>query len=77
MKIVDVYIFRKFFLIFFLTCVTLVGLYVVFDVFTKFDEFWKAEASLFRLITAVAEYYFINSFAVIDMMFPFFTLLAA
>ena len=77
MKIVDGYIFRKFFLIFFLTCVTLVGLYVVFDVFTKFDEFWKAEASLFRLITAVAEYYFINSFAVIDMIFPFLTLLAA
>jgi hypothetical protein len=77
MKIVDCYIFKKFFLIFFLTCVTLVGLYVVFDIFTKFDEFWKAEASPVRLLAAIAEYYFINSFAVVDMIFPFLALAAA
>lgn len=77
MKIVDCYIFRKFFLIFFLACVALIGLYVVFDVFTKFDEFWRADASLFRLITATAEYYFINSFVFVDMIFPFLALLAA
>lgn len=77
MKIIDRYIFWKFFRIFLFAYVSLVGLYVVFDLFTNFDEFLKPEASFFRLITSIAEYYFVNSFVFIDMIFPFLTLLAA
>ncbi len=77
MKIVDGYIFRKFFTIFFLTCVTVSGLYVVFDIFTKFDEFWKADAPAFGFVTAIAEYYFIHTFVVVDILFSFIALLAA
>ena len=67
----------KFFRIFFLCYVSLVGVYVVFDLFTNFDDFLKAEASPVRLITSIAEYYFVNSFVFIDMIFPFLTVLAA
>ena len=77
MKIVDRYIFWKFFRIFVLCYVSLVGLYVVFDLFTNFDDFAKAKAPLLRLATSIAEYYFVNSFVFIDMIFPFLTLLAA
>lgn len=77
MKIVDRYVFWKFFRIFFLCYVSLVGVYVVFDLFTNFDDFLKAHASPVRLITSIAEYYFVNSFVFIDMIFPFLTVLAA
>lgn len=76
-KIADRYIFWKFFRIFALCYVALVGIYVVFDLFTNFDEFAKAKVSSFRLATAIAEYYFVNSFVFVDMIFPFLTLLAA
>ncbi len=77
MKIIDRYIFWKFFRIFVLCYVSLVGLYVVFDLFTNFDDFVKAKAPLARLATSIAEYYFVNSFVFIDLIFPFLTLLAA
>jgi len=77
MKIVDRYIFWKFFRIFVLCYISLVGVYVVFDLFTNFDDFAKADVSTTRLVTAIAEYYFVNSFVFIDMIFPFLTLLAA
>ncbi|MBQ7111394.1 MAG: LptF/LptG family permease [Thermoguttaceae bacterium] len=77
MKIVDRYVFWKFFRIFVLCYVSLVGVYVVFDLFTNFDDFLKAKAPPVRLITSIAEYYFVNSFVFIDMIFPLLTLLAA
>ena len=77
MKIVDRYIFWKFFRIFILGYVSLVGIYIVFDLFTNFDDFLKAKAPPVRLITSIAEYYFVNSFVFIDMIFPLLTLLAA
>lgn len=77
MKIVDRYVFWKFFRIFILCYISLVGVYVVFDLFTNFDDFLKAKAPPVRLITSIAEYYFVNSFVFIDMIFPLLTLLAA
>ncbi|MBR4832799.1 MAG: LptF/LptG family permease [Thermoguttaceae bacterium] len=77
MKIFDRYIFWKFFRIFVLCYVSLVGVYVVFDLFTNLDDFLTAEASPARLVVAIAEYYFVNSFVFIDMIFPMLTLLAA
>ncbi len=77
MKIFDRYIFWKFFRIFVLCYVALVGVYVVFDLFTNLDDFLSAEASTARLIASIAEYYFVNSFVFIDMIFPLLALLSA
>ncbi len=77
MKIFDRYVFWKFFRIFVLCYVSLVGVYVVFDLFTNLDDFLAANASTVRLIASIVEYYFVNSFVFIDMIFPMLTLLAA
>lgn len=77
MKIFDRYVFWKFFRIFVLCYISLVGVYVVFDLFTNLDDFLAANASTVRLIASIVEYYFVNSFVFIDMIFPMLTLLAA
>lgn len=77
MKIFDLYVFWKFFRIFVLCYISLVGVYVVFDLFTNLDDFLAANASTVRLIASIVEYYFVNSFVFIDMIFPMLTLLAA
>lgn len=77
MKIFDRYIFWKFFRILFLCYVSLVGVYVVFDLFTNFDDFLKAKAPFFRLISSVVKYYFVHSFVLVDMFVPVLMLAAA
>lgn len=76
MKILDRYIFCQFSRMIVLWFATFVGIYVVFDLLTNLDSFFKngGEMNPFRLI---GEFYFFKSFLFIDVVLPLLILVSA
>lgn len=76
MKIFDRYILNKFCVTFFLCYISLVGIYVIFDVTANVSDFLSS-GTLMQVLMTIPFYYFINTFIIIDMFFPMLVLLAA
>lgn len=57
MRILDRYLLMQFIQVYFICFLSLVGLYVVFDMFAHLDEFMKFADSTFGLLAILGEYY--------------------
>lgn len=77
MKIIDKYIFKKFITVFFSCYTSLVGIYVILDLSSKFGDFFSSGSPLVKVLMGLPAFYFINSFVLFDLFFPFLILVAA
>ena len=76
MKLLDRYILGKFLRIFFLCYVSLVGIFVVFDLTSNMNNFLATNTPS-QLVVQIAAYYFMHSFQFVDLIFPLLLALAA
>ena len=74
---VDRYILRNFFKTLILWYICLVGLYVVFDLFTNFDDIFSAGKENGNIILSVSRYYFFKTFQFFDILVSFLIMISA
>ena len=77
MRILDRYLFVTFLRTYAQVFLTLVGLYVVIDLFSNFDEFIKDRVDAANLAARVGKYYFMHSFEYFWRLSPVITQVAA
>lgn len=77
MKIMDRYLFMNFVVSYFICFVSLVGLYVVIDMFSNVDEFLEDRTGTLLFVRRVAIYYGVHSFEYFARLSPVITMIAA
>ncbi|MGL5094984.1 MAG: LptF/LptG family permease, partial [Planctomycetia bacterium] len=77
MKIIDRYLLANFLSSYFICFVSLVGLYIVIDLFANADEFLEDGTNTVLFIRRVGLYYFIHSFDYFNRLSPIITQIAA
>ena len=77
MRIIDRYLFWSFLRSFGIVFSTLIGLYVVIDLFSNYDEFIKDRVGTAELARRIGEYYFLHSFEYFWRLSPVMTQVAA
>ena len=74
---VDRYILRNFFRTLILWYICLVGLYVVFDLFTNFDDVLSAGKANGNIILSIGRYYFFKTFQFFDVLVSLLIMISA
>ena len=77
MRTMDRYLFVSFLTAYMICFVSLVGLYVIIDLFSNADEFLEDHAGILAFVRRAAKYYFVHSFEFFGRLSPIITLLAA
>ncbi|MGL6196267.1 MAG: LptF/LptG family permease [Thermoguttaceae bacterium] len=77
MTILDRYILRSFLKTFFLWLFCFIGIYVIFDLFTKMDGFMKSGRGVVGVLELVGKYYLIQSLPFLDKISPLLCLTSA
>lgn len=77
MRIMDRYLLINFVVAYVICFVSMVGLYVVIDLFTNVDEFLEDHPSTWVFMRRASQYYFIHSFHYFDKLSPIITMIAA
>lgn len=77
MKIMDRYLFANFLVAYVICFVSMVGLYVVIDLFSNYDEFIEDHAGTVAFVRRVVKYYGIHSFEYFGKLSPIITQIAA
>lgn len=77
MTIMDRYLLRNFVVAYLICFISLVGLYVVIDLFANADEFFEDHAGTLIFLRRVGKFYFIHSFEYFARLSPVITMIAA
>lgn len=77
MKIMDRYLLINFLLAFTICFSSLVGLYVIIDLFSNADEFLEDHPGMFIFVRRAFKYYFVHSFEYYGRLSPIITQIAA
>lgn len=77
MKIMDRYLFMNFVVAYLICFVSLVGLYIVIDMFSNVDELLEDRAGTLVFLRRVATYYGVHSFEYFARLSPVITMIAA
>jgi lipopolysaccharide export system permease protein len=74
---VDRYILRNFFRTLLLWYLCLVGLYVVFDLFTNFEDVFSSGQASGNIVLSIGRYYFFKTFQYFDMLVSLLIMISA
>jgi lipopolysaccharide export system permease protein len=77
MKIMDRHLFMSFVAAYVICFVSLVGLYVIIDLFANADEFFEDHAGTLVFLRRVAKFYFVHSFEYFARLSPVITMISA
>ena len=77
MTIFDRYILRSFLKTYFLWFFCFIGIYIIFDLFTKTDGFIRAGGNVTGTLTLIARYYLVQSLPFFDKISPVLCLTSA
>ena len=77
MTIIDRYILRSFLKSFCLWFICFIGIYIVFDLFTKMDSFLKAGGGVLGAVVLICKFYAIQSLPFFNMISPILCLTSA
>jgi lipopolysaccharide export system permease protein len=77
MRIMDRYLFANFIASWLICFVSMVGLYVVIDLFANADEFLETQPGVMTLVTRASKYYYVHSFEYFARLSPIITQIAA
>jgi lipopolysaccharide export system permease protein len=77
MRIIDRYLLVSFVVAYLICFVSMVGLYVIIDLFTNVDEFLEDHPTTWVFVRKVGKYYGIHSFHYFDKLSPIITMIAA
>lgn len=77
MRIMDRYLFWNFIASYLICFVSMVGLYVVIDLFSNADEFLEDHAGMVAFVRRATKFYFIHSFEYFGRLSPIITQIAA
>lgn len=77
MTIMDRYLFRNFVAAYLICFFSLVGLYVIIDLFANADEFFEDHAGTLAFLRRIGKFYFIHSFEYFARLSPVITMISA
>lgn len=77
MRIMDRYLFWTFLQFYMIVFTSVIGLYVVIDLFANADEFIKDDPGTVAFVVRVSKYYAIHSFEYLGRLSPMITMVAA
>lgn len=77
MKIMDRYLLINFFVAYMICFTSMVGLFIVIDLFSNADEFLEDHAGTVVLVRRASKYYFLHSFEYFARLSPIITQIAA
>lgn len=77
MKIMDRYLFVNFIIAYLICFISMVGLYIIIDLFANADEFMEDGANIGLFIHRATKYYYVHGFEYFARLSPIITMIAA